>query len=627
MLKTIHRLQKHFLFYIVLILLAASMLFFGTDMMSPPPTPYAIKIDGGEISYDEFLRQRGELQEYFRQQFGPQYYSMLIESGQIDLNQQIIDSLIPAYLIKRQARDLDMVVSDTEVQQRILEQFGSPDGYRSYLRQTGSSAAAFEARLREQLLADQISGFLQDFSYASSAEAEALIRQQQTQFDLSYISLSAADLKDMVPSPSEEEIAEFYNNEATLFEEPARVRYDYVVFNPEDAEDQVEVLEEDIEFYYSDNQNDFAEPETVTVRHIQLNFPPDTTPQQMVETKEKAEEVLAKATAGEDFATLSSIYSDDIATKVNGGLIGTLTPASPQKDIYESAIALKAPGMTELVEADYGYHVVKVEEYSEGGVKPLEEVSEEIRQRIKKRDAPAYASTLAQEAFDSWQEKGISLAEFSTSQMRTARTSKLSARGEDPSTEVATLTQKILEFPEEQQRLIELPEASVLVEVKQFKEAEIPALEEIKEKVIAAYKEREAGVLAEEKARELSVALTDGGGKLSELAAQVTKTVEQKENIKLSQLNEGFLKEATVKRELSARNEPGYFSEPVVHNDTYYLVEVTAVEPPSRRLLEEQLPVALQQKKARNASIALASLIGQFKSKSDILIQPGLMDQ
>lgn len=113
--------------------------------------------------------------------------------------------------------------------------------------------------------------------------------------------------------------------------------------------DKVKVTDEDVAKYIAD--------------HPELNNP---------EKRAKAEEVLNRAKAGEDFATLANEFSEDPGNKDpkgagQGGLYKDVTKGKMVKPFEEAALALQ-PGQVSpnLVESDFGYHIIKLEKKGEG---------------------------------------------------------------------------------------------------------------------------------------------------------------------------------------------------------------------------------------------------------------------
>lgn len=79
------------------------------------------------------------------------------------------------------------------------------------------------------------------------------------------------------------------------------------------------------------------------------------------DSKKKAEEVLAKVKAGEDFANLAKQYSQD-STASNGGDLGLFSKGKMVPEFEKAAFALKEGETSELVKTVYGYHIIKVTE-------------------------------------------------------------------------------------------------------------------------------------------------------------------------------------------------------------------------------------------------------------------------
>ncbi|MEI7690432.1 MAG: peptidylprolyl isomerase [bacterium] len=79
------------------------------------------------------------------------------------------------------------------------------------------------------------------------------------------------------------------------------------------------------------------------------------------ESRKKAEEVLAKVKAGEDFQALAKKYSQD-STAANGGDLGTFGKGKMVPEFEKAAFVLKANEVSGLVKTVYGYHIIKVTE-------------------------------------------------------------------------------------------------------------------------------------------------------------------------------------------------------------------------------------------------------------------------
>ncbi|MGM9533835.1 MAG: peptidylprolyl isomerase, partial [Intestinibacter sp.] len=103
---------------------------------------------------------------------------------------------------------------------------------------------------------------------------------------------------------------------------------------------------------------------TVTASHILISTTDDSgeelSDKKKAEAKEKAEEVLKKAKAGEDFAKLAKEYSDDTSNAESGGELGAFTYGQMVEEFSKAAFALDKGEISDIVETSYGYHIIKV---------------------------------------------------------------------------------------------------------------------------------------------------------------------------------------------------------------------------------------------------------------------------
>ena len=139
--------------------------------------------------------------------------------------------------------------------------------------------------------------------------------------------------------------------------------------------------------------------QTASVRHI-LFMTQGKTDAEKAEIRTKAEGVLAKAQAGEDFAELAKQYSEDPGSKDNGGLYENFPRGQMVKPFEDASFTLPVGGLSGLVETSFGYHIIKVVER-----KKESRTFEEARAEIESRLQQAKQGTLVQDTVQALKDK------------------------------------------------------------------------------------------------------------------------------------------------------------------------------------------------------------------------------
>jgi len=153
-----------------------------------------------------------------------------------------------------------------------------------------------------------------------------------------------------------------------------------------EVHDKVVVTRGEIETYYKSHLSAFTvSEERFKLAQILVAVDPTTTPPALVQAaRAKAEGLRKKAAKGDDFGALAAQFSDD-DSKSQGGELGYFKPDEINDKILAAVSKLKAGEISEVVHTDHGFHVIKVEEHQEAGVKPLSEVSEGIRAKLSQQ--------------------------------------------------------------------------------------------------------------------------------------------------------------------------------------------------------------------------------------------------
>ena len=145
---------------------------------------------------------------------------------------------------------------------------------------------------------------------------------------------------------------------------------------------------------YNANPDRFKVAEQVQVRHILVASPDDA-------GRAKAAQVLVDLQGGADFAALAKEYSADPGSAAKGGELGFFAKGAMVPEFEEAAFALKKKGeLSGLVKTKFGYHILQLEDRRPAGVRPFEEVRDDLIKGARatvQQEARALAAQKAQQ--------------------------------------------------------------------------------------------------------------------------------------------------------------------------------------------------------------------------------------
>ena len=164
---------------------------------------------------------------------------------------------------------------------------------------------------------------------------------------------------------------------------------------------EIGVAEEEVKKYYDENVTEFEVPEQVQASHILLSTKPtdpNADPNEVkAQAKQKADELLKELKDGGDFAALAKEHSS-CPSKARGGDLGQFTRGRMVKPFEEAAFALKAGELSDVVETDFGYHIIKVTEHTDASTTTFEEAKDGITEKLSRQKKAevmkAYLETL-----------------------------------------------------------------------------------------------------------------------------------------------------------------------------------------------------------------------------------------
>ena len=143
------------------------------------------------------------------------------------------------------------------------------------------------------------------------------------------------------------------------------------------------VKPEQVEAFYKNNPDQFSQPERVKASHILISVPETADAAAKAQAKSKAQQILKEIKAGKDFAALAKQHSQDPGSAANGGDLGFFPKGQMVGPFNDAAFSLKPGAISNLVETQFGYHIIRVDEKQPAHTVPFEEVKPKIEQYLK----------------------------------------------------------------------------------------------------------------------------------------------------------------------------------------------------------------------------------------------------
>ena len=385
--------------------IAVVFIFWGVQFESAT-TSAAATVNGKDISQEAVRRawqdRQTELQTQLRNELPPE----LVKSEQAKL----VDEFITRELMVQRAHDSGYRVSDRELAESItripeLQVDGkfSRDRYAMLLRQQGRSEPEFEQEFRRELETSQLRNSIALSSFVTPGELRHRVELQAETRDVAYAVVPAAGFAAQVQvTPAD--IAAYYDKNKSQFLSQETVALQYLKLDLAEIAAGVQVTEEGLRKYYDETAAERnSVPERRKAAHILIETGSDD-----AAAKKKAEAVLARARAGEDFAKLAQESSDDPGSKTAGGDLGWAPKEAYVQPFAEALFAMKKGETSGLVKTQFGYHIIRLEDIEEPRVRDFDEVRAELEPEYRREQAQTLfyekSQQLADESFASLSE-------------------------------------------------------------------------------------------------------------------------------------------------------------------------------------------------------------------------------
>jgi peptidyl-prolyl cis-trans isomerase D len=232
------------------------------------------------------------------------------------------------------------------------------------------------------MMQDALREMVEQGVQVTDAEARHVYDLRNQKVKLAYLKVAYQDFTGSI-NPTPKQVEDYYAAHQDEFQEPERIKVDYIHYDPAILSAKISPSDKEIEDFYKRNLNKlYTHPDQVHARHILLEVPSGATEEQKAKARAKAESILKQLQHGADFAKLAQADSEDPSTRTDGGDLGTFGRGTMIKPFEDAVFSMK-PGELRMVETRFGFHVVKLESISPAHVDKLQDVRGKIVQAIR----------------------------------------------------------------------------------------------------------------------------------------------------------------------------------------------------------------------------------------------------
>ena len=373
--------------------------FLRQQAVGAAPDDVLATVNGRRVTSGTYQRIYNQQLAQMRSAYGELNDQMIKQLG---IGPRIVQQLIDQEAVLAEADRLGITVSDGELRERLLRypafqengQFIGEARYRQMLdgARPPIKPAEFEDELRRTLTAEKLDTALGGWIRVTDAEVEQEYRKRNEKVKVELAAFTANQFRSGIV-PTDAEIAAKFAASPDSYKIPEKRRVRYLSIDAEALRAKMTVTPAEVEQRYRDNAATYSTPEQVRASHILLK----TEGKDEAAVKKVAESVLAKVKAGGDFAALAKQYSEDDASKVNGGDLDYFGRGAMVKEFDEAAFALKPGETSGLVKSQFGFHIIKVIDKRAAATRTLADVRTEIENQIRYEKAQAEASRVADE--------------------------------------------------------------------------------------------------------------------------------------------------------------------------------------------------------------------------------------
>lgn len=381
---------------LMMVLIVPSFVFGGIEAWSRfKDSPQDLVTVGGRaVTQPELDFSVREQIERMRTALGSQFDQKMVDTPQ--LHQQVLDGLVEKRVLLNEVAKENLYVSNTGLQSAIMAlpevaALRKPDGsfdleaYKQLLKAQGMTVEQFEASVRSNMALQALPAAVFQSSMSPNSVAERLSNIRAQEREVQELTFKAGDYAGKV-NPTVEQLKAYYTAHPKEFEVPEQAKVEYVVLSGEAVTAGVQITEKDLQEAYDKNIARFKTEEQRRASHILIAAPKEASATDRAAARVKAEKLATEVRKNPNsFADLAKKNSQDPGSAEKGGDLGFFGKGAMVKGFETAVFSMKAGQISDVVESDFGYHIIQLTAIKAAETKPLAAVKAELEPEVKRQ--------------------------------------------------------------------------------------------------------------------------------------------------------------------------------------------------------------------------------------------------
>ena len=401
--------RKHskIVMFLLFLLVIPSFVLVGIDSnYFSEKSPVVARVDGHKITQADWDNANREETDRIRAQ------SPNVDPKQLDTPQAryaTLERLVRDRVFAAAAQSSHLITSDARLARALqdipaIAALKRPDGsldteaYRSLVGAQGLTPEGFEANVRRELSVSQVMGGVMSTAFATDAAAKLAFDSLYQRREIQVARFNASDYAKQV-NPTDADIEAFYKANAQRFQQQEQAAVEYVVLDLDSVRSGIRVNEDDLRTYYKENLTRLAAKEERRASHILINAAKDAPAADRDQAKARAQELLAQVRKSPaSFAEVAKKSSQDSGSAPAGGDLNFFGRGAMVKPFEDAVFAMKKGEISDVVESDFGYHIILLTDIKTPRQPSFEELRPSLEAELKQQQAQRKFAEVA-EAF------------------------------------------------------------------------------------------------------------------------------------------------------------------------------------------------------------------------------------